>query len=145
MLRTYRRASGGKRKAQANASMGFLQQLMHYVDPASARKKHAQNWSQSTLKPCPGLPKSLKIELGSVHERHDAPKSAPRASKRCPGTPKRRPRDAQGAPRSGQKTPRTRPKDTQTPPKSCPGSLKGAFACDLCKETCSNSPQTDFF
>ena len=40
VLRTYRRAAGGERKAQVKPNKGFMQQLMHYVEQASVRKNH---------------------------------------------------------------------------------------------------------
>ena len=95
-------------------------------------------------KPCRDLPKTPKIEVGSVHERHDAPKSTPRASKRYPRNAQEASKSGRQAPKSTQKTAKTHPKESPNPPKSCPASLKAALARDLRNKPCSKDPQIDF-
>ena len=42
VLRTYRRAAGGERKAQVKPNTGFMQQLTHYVEQAGVQKNHGE-------------------------------------------------------------------------------------------------------
>ena len=87
----------GKRKAQVNANMGFLQQfmqpLMRYVSASSrASKKHREI-----------SPRSLNI----------APRTLPEAFKIHPGASPRakmRPKTSQKAPKSGQEAPKMCPR-----------------------------------
>ena len=100
MLRTYRRAAGGKRKAQVNAKMGLVQRFMPNVDAGM---------KESKIDP-PREPKSSP----------EGSKSSPEASmtaKMCPRGAQERPRGAQERPRCPQEASKRFPIGAQGSPR----------------------------
>ena len=114
VLRTYRRAAGEKRNAEANAKPGFLQQFMRYVDPAIVSKMRSKTCSEALPNPPQTTQKPPKIEPGSVHESPEAAKRRPRASKRGPRSAQGRPKSAQVTLKIAQDGPKRGPRGSQT-------------------------------
>ncbi len=116
VLRAYRRAAGGERKAGVNFEMDSLQKFMQHVCRTSGYEKTSKNTALGTPRPSPDAPRNLRNRVrGSLGQhlaarRHprtfrrrprstqDAPKRPPRTLKRSPRLPKSRPRGAGGAP-----------------------------------------------
>ena len=132
---------GGSEKPKWMPTEVFLQQLMHCVNPAKARKKQ----TKIVPKPNQGPPKtSPNRGLGRSWEPW-CTQEQPRSTQRCPKGAQERRKGGQEPPKSAQNTSKTHPKDDQTLPKSTLASAKAPLACGLRQDACSKGPKIDFW
>ena len=152
MLRTYRRAAGGERKAQVNANRGFLQQFMQssmqYVSASSRTSKKHREIGTRSLKIGPRtVPEAFKIHPGAFPRAKMPSKTSQKAPKSDPKAPKMRPRDAQERPTDARERPRHAKEcqeGCQNRPKLRPESPRTNFLQDLGGTPCAKGSWTDF-
>ena len=106
VLRTYRRASRGKRKAQVNANRSFPAAINALCESSESTQKTDQNCPKTQ----PGPPQNLSKSRPGAFMRT---MMHPRATQEHPKVPQRRPREAQRWPGAAQE----RPKHVQDTPK----------------------------
>ena len=152
MLRTYRRAAGGERKAQVNANRGFLQQFkqfsMRYASASSrASKKHREIGTGSLKIAFRTVSEAFKIHLGAPPRAAMLSKTSQKVPKSDQKVAKMRPRVAQERPTDAQE----RPRHTKECPEGCQNgqklkseSLRTNFLQGLGGKPCAKGSRTDF-
>ena len=152
VLRTYRRAAGGERKAQVNANRGFLQQFkqfsMRYASASSrASKKHREIGTGSLKIAFRTVSEAFKIHLGAPPRATMLSKTSQKVPKSDQKVAKMRPRVAQERPTDAQE----RPRHTKECPEGCQNgsklkseSLRTNFLQGLGGKPCAKGSRTDF-